>query len=91
MTAGFTFSKIEGAKFPDHCRAATMVWSDIAKTMMSPDAIGAGTCDTDGSVHIKHETFEITLMPNGQFFGKRLTAKDHPEPHVEPTEEAAPH
>ena len=73
MTAAFAFSDKQDAKFPDACRAAMLVWGDIAKTIVG-DEVGEGiTFEEDGSVLLKYKTFTIALNADGSFQGKRIT------------------
>lgn len=77
MTASFTFSDKEDAKFPDHCQASMQVWADICKTIAKSDEVGTGSPNIDGTVKIFYRAFEITLMPDGTFSGKRRTGSDN--------------
>lgn len=75
MTASFAYSDQQNAPFPEHCRQATLVWGDIAKTFLSSE-IGQGVTNDDGSVKITYTFFEVTLQPDGTFSGKRIIGSD---------------
>lgn len=80
MTAAFTYSNKENDVFPDHCKAAMIVWGELAKTIVDDGIIGTGHCRKDGSVHVGYPAFEITLRPDGSFSGKRIVnPSQHPQ------------
>lgn len=76
MTATFAYSDTQGERFPDRCLAAMQVWGDLAKTIALSDEVGRGTPNADGSVRLVYSTFEMTLLPDGSFSGKRRTNAD---------------
>ena len=65
----FTFGDKQEDHLPQSCMPAVQTWAEIVKTIMAGE-IGKGV-PQGGSLTLEYSFFDITLLPDGSFNGRR--------------------